>query len=89
MPYARYSPQEVESRAHEIYEREIRPRIEAGNTGKYVVIDIESGEFELADDDVQATKCMLKKRPNAVLFGLRVGYPTAYTLGGQFATDEQ
>ena len=82
MPYEKYSPQEVEAKGEELYERNIRARVEPGNKGKFVVIDIETGEFEVDDDDLLATKRALEKRPEAVLYGLRIGYPTAYTLGG-------
>lgn len=82
MPYADYSPEEVESRGEEIYERRIRPLVEAENQGKCVVIDIETGEYELDADDFRAAKRALDKRPEAVLYGLRIGHPTAYTLGG-------
>lgn len=89
MPYAKYSPEEVESRGEEIYERQIRAHVEAGNKGKFVVIDIETGEYEVDEDDLRATKRALAKRPDAVLYGLRIGYPTAYTLGGHIATEER
>ena len=82
MPYATHSPQEVESRGEAIYERQIRQQVESSHTGEFVVIDIETGEYELDSDDLQATKRALAKRPQAVLYGLRVGYPTAYSLGG-------
>jgi hypothetical protein len=85
MPYPRYSPQEVEARGEAIYRQQIRSRVEPGNRGKYLVIDIETGDYEVAADDLEATKRALAKRPEAVLYGLRVGYPTAYTLGGHIA----
>lgn len=78
MSYSHYTPDEIESRGEAIYDRRIRPSVEPGNKGKFVVIDIESGEYELDDDDLQATKRALKKRADAVLYGLRIGYPTAY-----------
>ena len=83
MPYAKYSAEQVQALGEEVYEREIRPVVEAGNKGKFVVIDIETGQFEIDEDDLTATKRVLAKRPEAVLYGVRVGYPTAYTLGGQ------
>ncbi len=86
MPYAKYSPKEVESRGEQIYEQQIRPKVEAGSKGKFVVIDIETGEYEIDDDDLQATKRALAKRADAVLYGLRIGYPTAYTMGAHIAT---
>jgi len=88
MPYARYSPQEVELRGEEIYEQQLRADIEPDNKGRFVVIDIETGEFEVDDDDLQATKRVLARRPGAVLYGLRIGYPTAYTLGGHVAEED-
>lgn len=87
MPYARFTPEEVESRGEEIYQRQIRQKVEAGNKGKFVVIDIETGEYEVDDDDLRATKRALAKRPEAVLYGVRIGYPTAYNLGGHIAME--
>jgi hypothetical protein len=87
MPYEKYSPEEVESRGEEIYKQQIRWKVEAGNKGKFVVIDIETGAYEVDDDDLQATKRALAKRPDAVLYGVRVAYPTAYTLGGHIAVE--
>lgn len=87
MPYAKYTPEEVESRGEAIYEQEIRPKVEAEHKGKFLVLDIETGQYEIDEDDVTATKRALAKRPDAVLYGLRIGYPTAYRLGGHVATD--
>lgn len=88
MSYAKYSPEEVESRGEEIYEQQIRPSTATGDKGKFVVIDIETGDYELDEDDLQATKRALAKRPQAVLYGVRIGYPTAYSLGGHFAMEQ-
>jgi hypothetical protein len=82
MGYTDYSPDEIVSRGEAIYERQIRPRVELDNQGKYVIIDVETGEYELDDDDAIATTRALVKRPEAVLYGLRVGYPSAYVFGG-------
>ncbi len=89
MPYAKYSPQEVEREGEEIYGRHIRSRVELGNRGKFVVIDVQTGDYEMDEDDLQATKRVLAKRPSAVLYGLRIGYRTAYTLGGHIAPEAQ
>jgi len=89
MPYEKHLPEDVESLGEEIYEQQIRQNVEVGNKGKFVVIDVETGEYEIDEDDLQATKRALAKRPNAVLYGLRIGYPTAYTLGGHIATETE
>ena len=89
MPYAKYSPEEVESRGEAIYERSLRKSLEHKNKGKFIVIDVETGDYEIDNDDLQATKRAIAKRPDAVLYGLRIGYPTAYTLGGHFNSEAQ
>lgn len=81
MPYPGYTVEEVARRGDEIYDRQIRPLVEAGNKGKFVVIDIESGAYEVDDDDLTASKRLLARHPNAVMWGQRIGYDAAYRLG--------
>ena len=52
----RYSKEEFARRGQEIYNRDIRPQIEAGNKGKIVAIDIETGAYEMAEDTVIASE---------------------------------
>ena len=79
MPYADYSPEEVESRGEAIYQQ-LREKVEAEHKGKFLVVDIETGQYEIDQDDLKATQRALAKRPEAILYGLRIGYPTAYRL---------
>lgn len=83
MPYSDYTREEVGERGERIYEQEIKERVEPHEKGKFVIIDIETGEYEIDKSDLAATKRALAKRPEAVLYGVRVGYPTAYKLGGR------
>ena len=82
MPYPQYTPEEVAQRGEASYERQIRARVEPEHRGQFVVIDIETGAYELDVDDFVATKQALAKRPGAVLYGLRIGSAAAYRLGG-------
>jgi hypothetical protein len=43
----RYRKEEFARRGDEIYERDLRPHVEAGNEGKFIVIDIETGGYEI------------------------------------------
>lgn len=47
------------------------------------MVDIESGDYEVADDDLSASDRMLARKPDARLYGLRVGRDYAYRLGGR------
>lgn len=88
MPYAKYTSEEVATRGEGLYEQHIRSQVEADHQGEFVVVDIETGEYEIDKDDLAATKRALAKRPEAVLYGVRIGYPTAYRLGGRFAVGQ-
>ena len=79
-----YAPKEVESRGETIYGRKIRDKVETKHKGKFLVIDIETGEYEMNADDLVATKRLLAKQPDAVIYGLQIGSPTAYRIGGHF-----
>ena len=77
----RYSKAEFARRGQEIYERAIRPRVEAGNEGKFVAIDIETGAYEIDTDDYTATERLLTREPDAQIWLLRVGHRAAYRIG--------
>jgi len=77
----RYSKEEFARRGQDIYERTIRPRIEAGNEGKFVAIDIETGAYEIDSDDYTATERLLAREPDAQIWLLRVGHRAAYRIG--------
>jgi len=83
MPYPHSTAAEVAARGDAISEQQIRPNVEAEHQGKFVVIDIATGAYEIDASDVAATKRALAKRPDAVLYGLRIGSPAAYRLGGR------
>ena len=82
MSDVKYSREEVAERGEAIYEREIRSKVENQSKGSYLVLDIETGNYEIDQDDLVATKRLMAKRPAAVIYGLRIGYSAAYRLGG-------
>jgi len=77
----RYSKEEFARRGQEIYDHAIRPRVEAGNEGKFVAIDIETGAYEIDTDDYTATERLLARKPDAQIWLLRVGHRAAYRIG--------
>ena len=78
----RYSKEEFARRGDEIYERDIRPQVEATHAGEFVAIDIETGAYELDKDDYTATERLLARQPDAQIWLLRVGHPATYRMGG-------
>ena len=69
----------------EIYERDIRPKVEADHVGEVVAIDVESGCWAIGEDEIAATDRLQAQRPNAYdIWCLRVGYRALYSFGGGF-----
>jgi hypothetical protein len=88
MPHPQYSAEEIVRRGEEIYEQEIRPKVEKEHKGKFLVIDVETGAYEIDEEDLTASERLLARKPDAELYGVRIGYPTAYRLGGHFALQQ-
>ena len=77
------SCEEVALRAKQLYESRIRQEVEVEESiGKMVIIDIETGDYEVDQTGLQASRNLSKKHPNARLFGIRIGYNVAVSLGG-------
>ena len=67
-------------RGLEIYERAIRAQIAPEHKGKLLVINLETGEYEMDADDTAALDRAKARFGDAETFTLRVGYLTAYRL---------
>lgn len=77
------SCEEVARRAKSLYARRIRPQVETDeNIGKMVIIDIESGDFAVDDDGIESSVQLRARHPGARLYGIRIGYNVAVSLGG-------
>jgi hypothetical protein len=66
-----------------LYDQQIRSKVEASHKGKFLALDIETGAYEIDVNELTALKRAKAKNPDAALYILRVGYPTAYRVGGR------
>ena len=83
MGHPRISDEEIDRRGRELYERTVRGQVETEeNLGKHIVIDIETGDYEIDGDGLAASRRLIAKHAGAALFGMRVGYDAVYALGG-------
>jgi len=77
------SREEVARRAKQVYETSIRQRVEVEeNIGKMVIIDIETGDYEVDETGLKSAHNLSAKHPYARLFGICIGYNVAASLGG-------
>ena len=77
MAYADYAPGEMVAKGEAIYLERIGPLVEPTETGKYVAIDLDSGDYEVDAEDPQAVLRLLARHPDGVIFGVKVGRRSA------------
>ena len=65
-----------------IYQRDILPQVESEHFGEYVAIDVESGDWAVADTTRVAVERLRERRPEAVdVLCERVGYRALRSFG--------
>lgn len=82
----RYSKEEFARRGDEIYEREVLPRLSPEDEGKYALIDIETGDYEVDRDEIAASDRLFARRPDAQVWFRQVGSRYARRFGPRFKT---
>lgn len=81
MGHPKFSKEEISSRGRAIYEQNLRDKIEAGNLDKFVIIDIETGDYEIDTEDFAASDRAHQNHPNGVFYGMRIGRRSSGTIG--------
>ena len=82
MTAAQHSPDEIYRRAKNLYEQYIRTQVENVYDGKIIMIDVDSGDYEIDDVGVNASERLRQKHPKALLCALRIGYEAVDGFGG-------
>lgn len=84
----RYSKEEFARRGDAIYLKQVRPKLDAADVGKFAAIDIETGEYEIAADEMKAGDKLLARLPEAQIWMVRIGYAAAHSFGGRQVRQE-
>jgi hypothetical protein len=76
----RRSLEEIARLGAAAYDRHVRPVLRPEDNNKFVAIDIDTGDYELDEDDYAAVTRLRKRRPSAEVWLERVGQPAAYQI---------
>ena len=76
MPTTKRTLDELASLGGEIFDRQIRPALQPEDKGKFVAVDVESGDYEIDGDDYTAVMRLRSRKPDADIWLMRAGYPT-------------
>jgi hypothetical protein len=79
----RYPKEEIVKRGDAIFEKDIRSHLKGRDPMDYVVIDIETGDYEVDTDNLTACLRLRERNPDAQIYGRRVGSRTIGHFGGR------
>jgi hypothetical protein len=69
----RYDSNEFARRGELIYERTILPKVTPDLDGQFVLIDIESGEYEIGENEMETAERLHRRIPDAQVWFRRIG----------------
>ena len=90
MGHPTFSKEEIAARGKALYEQTLHGKIEANNIeannlDKFIIIDVETGDYEIDSDDFAASDRAHQKHPNGAFYGMRIGRRSSGTIGASAA----
>jgi hypothetical protein len=83
------SGREIAKRGQAIYDRAIRALVETtDNVGKIISIDIETGNYEIDENLLEASDRLQGQFPDAIIWAQRIGFNAVYAVGGSLTKVE-
>jgi hypothetical protein len=83
MTHLAINREEFVQRGEDYYDRFLRDNLEPEHKGKFLALDVETGEYEMDADEMAAIDRARARMPGKVFYILRVGYPAAHRLGAR------
>lgn len=84
-----YDPEQVCRIGDEVYRKDIRPKVMPEHKGKFLSLDVLSGDYEVDADDMAAWERLAARQPHGVFCGKRIGYKQAYSFGSQRLQEDE
>lgn len=81
MPTTKRTLDELAGLGKEIFDRQVRPALRSEDDGKFVAIDVETGDYEIDEDDYAVIARLRLRKPAADIWLMRAGYPATCRIG--------
>ena len=81
-PRPHYSREKFARRGDDVYDRVVAPRLREEDLGKFVLMDIDSEDYEIERDEIAASDRLLARRPEARVWFTQAGSRYAHRFGG-------
>ncbi len=73
----------------QVFELQVKPRLSPADDGKFVALDMDTGDYVVDADDYTATSKLRSRSPRARIWLARAGQPTAYRMGSRSLSGER
>lgn len=85
MASSKHERSEFGTRAHAIYDAELRHQLAPHEHGRYLALEVETGDYAIADSFGGANAKLRERHPLPIkFFVFRIGYPAAVKAGGHY-----
>src|ERR1700687_2797124 len=81
VPTSKRTLDELAGLGGKIFDRQVLPALRPEDDGKFVAIDVETGDYEIHEDDYAAVARLRARKPAADVWLMRAGYPTTSRIG--------
>jgi hypothetical protein len=78
-----FSKQELARLGDAIYESQVCPQLQPDDEGKFVAIDVQSNQFVVDSDEIEACQRLRQRVHNAQVWLVRVGSRYVHRFGGR------
>ena len=79
---SRHTPDELSRLGGQIFDQRVRSALKPTDNGKFVAIDIETGEYELDKNEMRAADRLRKRVPDAQIWLVHVTLGYLHRFGG-------
>lgn len=76
-----HTPDELARLGNLVFDQQVRPALQPADDGKFVAIDVGTGDYEIDEDDYTAVARLRSRIPTADIWLMRAGYKAAYRIG--------
>ena len=75
---------ELASLGRDIFDRQVQPALRPEDHGKFVAVDVDTGDYEMDENDHAAVTRLRSRKAAAEIWLMCAGYPPTYRIGVAF-----
>ena len=87
--FAEIDLEEHEAKSMAIYREKIRPLVYPEQKGRMLVIDPESGDYEIANRMAEASERLRERRPDGFFYDIKIGFKASISFGARRLPEEE